>query len=438
VALLHVLQRLSGPLRLQLQVLHLNHQLRGAESDGDEEFVRALAESLELPCFAERTQLPAGNLEQAARDARREFFFRLRDEHGLDRIALGHTLSDQAETVLFRFLRGSGLTGLAGMRPNTPEGLIRPLLAASRAEVRAWARAEGITWREDSSNSDLHFARNRLRTETIPALLRDYNPKLESVLAHTALVAHAEEDYWEREISTIYGEITKRTPLGSFLQVPELNVLDSAVQRRLVRRVLVGVRGDLRSIDMQHVEAVLAICRSSYGHDRVIIPGVDALRSYDTLLFARPGRLASDTRGYRLALHPGQEQELPYGAGLIHLGSGESEARFCANFKDAGYFPSETANLARQAINDGRLEDSLYVRNWEPGDSIVRSGHKSAEKLKTLFQEERVLLWERRHWPVVVCGDEIVWVRQFGCAAKFALAERGGDVLRLTYGKAKD
>ena len=436
VVLLHILYRLAPVLQAGLVVLHLNHQLRGTESDGDENFVRGLADSLGLPCFAERTQLGSGNLEQEAREARRRFFAKARRDHELARIALGHTRSDQAETVLFRFLRGSGTAGLAGMRFVTEEGLIRPLLEISRNEVRDWAITERIGWREDSTNADPKFARNKLRNEAIPVLTAGFNSNLEGVLAGTAAVAQAEEEYWAYEITTIYERISKRTQLGSFLQIPDLEGLPLAVRRRLIRRMLVDVRGDLRGIDLQHVDAVLGVCSSSHGHDRVIVPGVDVLRSFKTVLFTAPGKLNSEKRHYTLDLKVGEINELPYGLGSIGLCFVNSGAQFCANFKSEEYFPTEIADLDRDALGGGEPVRPLRVRNWEPGDELRRSGHRVPEKLKSLFQEYRVLLWERRHWPVVVCGEDIVWVRRFGCAAEFQAADSSRDRIRLTYREA--
>ncbi|MDQ2773533.1 MAG: tRNA lysidine(34) synthetase TilS [Acidobacteriota bacterium] len=436
VVLLHILHRFAAQRQIEITVLHLNHQLRGTESDGDEEFVRVLADSLGLPCVTERTDLGAGNLEQVARDARREFFSRMQRELGLERVALGHTRSDQAETVLFRFLRGSGTAGLAGMRFVTAEGLIRPLLAESREEVRQWAITERIPWREDSSNENLKFARNRLRNEAIPSLAESFNPNLEGVLAGTADVAQAEEEYWDREISTVYGRISKRTQLGSFLQISDLHALHPAVLRRLIRRAIAEIRGDLRSIDLQHVDGIRAICASAHGHDRVIVPGVDALRSFGTLLLTIPGRLNSEKRQYRVNLELGTVHELPYRSGVICIDSVKSVAQFCANFKDERHFPLETAEIDGNALVGGELLRPLYVRNWEPGDDLQRPGHHGPQKLKSLFQEYKVLLWERRRWPVVVCGEEIVWVRRFGCAAKFQATADSPNRIQLRYREA--
>jgi tRNA(Ile)-lysidine synthase len=441
VALLHILQRL----KFRVTVLHVNHQLRGPESDADESFVRALADSLGLEVVVEQAPIQHGNLEQEARLARRRFFKRCLESHGFNKVALGHTRSDQAETVLFRFLRGSGLAGLAGMRMVTTHGLIRPLLTTSREDVRSWAAAEGIEWREDSSNADLRFKRNRLRNEVIPALAHEFNPNLEAVLSGTAELAGDEEDYWTEQVEAIYRQITKRTPicahnehqtpcglhLGSFFQISALLNLHVAVQRRVIRRALIDVRGDLRSIDMRHVDAILAICGSRHGHDRVIVPGVDAFRSFDTLLLAPVGELNSTPRHYQLELKLEENLELPFRVGRIIVSRARTGPQNCVNFKKEQQFPVEVVDLDGEALTAEGV--ALRVRNWEPGDELHRPGHQGAEKVKSLFQEHKVLLWERRDWPVVVAGDEIVWVRRFGAAAKFSAVSVGRESIRLSY-----
>jgi len=419
VALLHILRGLWS----ELVVLHVNHHLRGEESDGDEAFVRELAQSLGLTIVVEHAVPPAGNLEQEARRGRRAFFLRCREELDLKRVALGHTRSDQAETVLFRLLRGSGLTGLAGMRPASDDGFIRPLLTTSRDEVRRWAREQGLSWREDSSNSDLRFSRNRLRSETVPQLTQAYNPNLEGVLAGLASLAQTEESYWNEQVEAIYSKITKRNQLGSFFQIDQLSALHPALQRRFLRRAIQGVRGDLAGIDLAHVDAVLSLCSSRHGHDRVIIPGVDALRSFDELLLSRPGTLGDRPRNYRLALKCAQECELPFGAGTITLD------HFCANFKKEQDLEGEVSDLDASVL----AGEELSVRNWRPGDELHRTGHQTAEKIKSLFQQYRVPLWERRHWPVVVAGAEVVWARQFGGAAKFSVSSENRKIVRLAY-----
>jgi tRNA(Ile)-lysidine synthase len=430
VVLLQLLHRLATQFKAELLVLHVNHHLRGKESDADEQFVRELARCSGLECVVEHAEVDTSNIEEAARDARRAFFFRLLRERTVFRVALGHTLSDQAETVLFRLLRGTGLAGLAGMQMRDAAGLMRPLLTTTREEVRSWAQKEGIRWREDCSNEDLRFARNRLRNEFMPLLARHFNSNLEATLATTAFLAQAEEDYWNEAIRLVAAEITERTYLGSILNVSALNGLHPAVQRRVIRHTLTGVRGHLRSIDADHVEAILRLCRNEQGHNRVLVPGADALRSFDRLLVTTPGTLGGEKRHYQVEIRVGSVNHLPLHAGTLCVAAVNSEHINCANFKKDQDSSLEVAYLDGEAL---ARHGSLHVRNWEPGDQILRPGHHSPEKLKSLFQEHRVLLWERRHWPVVMSGDEIAWVRGFGPAAAFQATEVNGSAIRIAY-----
>ena len=184
VCLLHVLRELAPRWELRLTVLHLDHQLRGEESRQDALFVRELAAALDLPFELREIDVHSlcgetgDNLEQAARAARLEFFRSFLQAGTLDRVAVGHTRSDQAETVLFRFLRGSGTAGLSGIRPVTEDGIVRPLLEIQRPEIEQYLRERGIAWRTDSTNVSSAFARNRIRQELLPQLTREWNPRM--------------------------------------------------------------------------------------------------------------------------------------------------------------------------------------------------------------------------------------------------------------------
>ena len=436
VVLLHILHALVSALALRLSVLHVNHRLRGEESDEHERFVANLAHELGLPLFSVTAIPEPGNLEQEARDLRRAFFKLCREQHNIQKVALGHTRSDQAETVLYRFLRGSGLAGLAGMRMVTEEGLIRPLLEITRAEIRDWAKKRHIEWREDSSNTNDEFARNRLRNFVMPELAREFNPNLESILAGTASLAAAEEEYWFDQISGLYSKVARRCELGVLISVAELTAEYTAVQRRLIRRAICGVRGDLRSIDHDHVDAVLTICRSQDGHDRVIIPGVDALRSYGLLLLTKPGELGVVPRNYSIDLTWNQKMTLPFGAGEVELCALNSNDKNCVTVNKESQFPKEFAHFDLELLSRPALR--LQVRNWRPGDAILRPGHQRPEKIKSLFQESQVLLWERRHWPVAVANDEIFWARKFGAASSYIAKSDVRGIARLSYSVESD
>lgn len=429
VALLHLLRGLGEPEQVEFLVLHMNHQLRGEESEADEAFVRSLAASCGLAFLGAKAVRETGNLEAVARRQRHEFFGHAKAEQDLAAVALGHTQSDQAETVLHHLLRGSGIAGLAGMRFVSPQGLIRPLLGVSRQEVRSWALSENLSWREDSSNADLSFTRNRLRLETMPALRASYNDKLEAALARTSELAQTEEDFWQHESQRLFSTLARPNRLGVVLPVSGLAALPLASRRRLVREVIARLNHNrLTSLDFSHVEAVLSLCRTAEAHDRVAVPSIDAIRSFDSLLLAKTGRLASEKRGYRLELTE-DVCELPWGLGTICAGPVKPRAHICDKFKKDQEFSIQSVDLSASALR-GR---QLFIRNWEPGDKLQRAGHQSYEKVKRLFQESRIVLWERRHWPVVECEGEIVWVRRLGVSEGFAFRPEDAEGVELVY-----
>ena len=264
VALLRGLVALAPELGIVPVVLHLNHQLRGKESDADESFVAALAEQLSLEAAIGSVHVTAHegrSLEAAGRRARYAFFLHAAADHRLDSVATAHTREDQAETVLLRLLRGSGTSGLAGIlrvcdlsalaqsplppaarAGAAPPRLIRPLLCISRRKIASYLRLLRQPFRLDASNREPRFLRNRVRAELLPALERDYNPQLRQALCETAEVAAGENEFLEDLVSQILA--SQRAEAGKVAGAPEAGVevalfqpQPAAVQRRILRRL---------------------------------------------------------------------------------------------------------------------------------------------------------------------------------------------------------
>jgi tRNA(Ile)-lysidine synthase len=394
--------------------LHINHKLRGEESDADEAFVRELAASLHLPFHAATLPPPPGNLEQEARRLRHEFFAKAIAEGICLHVATGHTLDDQAETVLFRFLRGSGGAGLSGIRPETETGLIRPILGLRRAAIREWLQERGISWREDRSNADPAFRRNYIRLNVLP-MLAELNPSLPELLASTAAWAQGEEAYWAAEIARLTPKYLELGPETAFIDIRPFQVLPLAVQRRLLRRAIGHVKGSLRTIGFQHVESVRGLMASREGSGRIQLPELDIYRSFDRLRIAPQSFDARIERNFTVPLQvPG---ETTVSAPLLTIGMELA-------------VPSGVYNGGVNALDSAKCRGLLHLRNWRPGDHLERPEHPgTAVKIKTLFQDHRVPLWERRTWPVIVMGDSIVWTRQFGPARQFAATGESESIL---------
>ncbi len=412
VFLLHALHEMN----LAAAVLHVNHRLRGAESDGDEAFVRDLAARLRLPSYAAALPVGEGNIEQEARRARYRFFAECIANGFCDAVATGHTIDDQAETVLSRFLRGAGSAGLSGILPITESRIVRPLIDLRREDIRCWLAAHDIAWREDRSNDNTDFLRNRIRLETLPQLA-SLNPALPSVLASTAEWARAEEEYWTAELDRLeadYLQVDREAILirtGPFLSLP------LAAARRLLRRGIERVSGGLRGIDFRHVEAIRALMETREGSGRIQLPGLDIYRSFDWLRLAPIGYDSRLPRDFEFPLRVPGLTEVPERRLTI-------EMELVTNVR--------VYNRQMDALDWERCAGSLMLRNWRPGDSYTpKNCAKPGPKIKTLFQENRIPLWDRRTWPVVVKGDSILWTRQFGVAEEFAATPESRQILSI-------
>jgi tRNA(Ile)-lysidine synthase len=408
VALLRLLLELRKELGVVVAVVHFNHRLRAAESDEDQRFVAHLAEGhqLELHCASgEVAQYAAEkhlSLETAAREMRYAYFRRLLLDGQLNRIATGHTLDDQAETVLLKIVRGAGGRGLAGIYPELPvrcsqfsASIVRPLLGTRRGELERYLRGLGQSWREDASNRDLRHRRNRVRHGILPRLERYLNPAVREALAETAEIARVEEEYWGKEVARVLPLVWQ----GGVLNLAVLVNLPLALQRRVVRAATesLGVR-----LDFRHVEEILALSSSRAG-STVLPDGFLVSRKAGGLWFASKIKTPLATEyEYRLSV-PGSVAVL------------ETESRFEAVLVSGnaaeGYNPEDL-------MDRSQLAAELKVRNWQAGDRFWPVHTKAPKKIKELLQERHVTGRERKLWPVVVSGTEVVWVRGFLASAR--------------------
>jgi tRNA(Ile)-lysidine synthase len=297
VALLHVFVQLQPALRLTLCVIHVDHQLR-PDSAADAAFVQALAARFKVPTVMEQRDVGAlcranrWSLEEGARRIRYETFLEAAARWSANVVALAHTADDQAETVLMRLLRGSGLTGLAGipsLRETNGIRIVRPLLACWRQEILDYLASAGLTYRQDASNEDRRFLRNRIRHELLPLLARDYNPNIKQALIQLAgqsrvdgtYLAAAARRHWKRMATPLRrGEIA--------LKLPALARQPQALQRQLVRQALRQLQGDLNQFEFRHWVELERLLGPGAAPDAVDLPGgVRVVRKDDRLCFQR-------------------------------------------------------------------------------------------------------------------------------------------------------
>lgn len=402
-------------------VLHVQHGLRGQASIDDAAFVRELAEQLNLPCEVVQVDTPQRmtehkeSVETAARSLRYQAFREVLASGNIDKIATAHTLDDQAETVLMKLLRGAWTEGLSGIHPElcmdsataraSQNGhasgniCVRPFLAVQRAQIEAYLRAIGQPWRQDASNDSLEHTRNRIRHELLPKL-REFNPQIDSILAHMADNARAEEQHWQVALDRLLpllllpGKPTRgggrsvSTANGSAelaIEIARLQDLDLALLRRVLRATAERAGATL---DFDATERLLTLVRPT-AHAPAkrmrleLSAGVSVERSTRELRFGRSSTSSfSELCTYELPV-PGAVE-----APAFH-------ARFTASW------PQELASQSSCA----------QVRAWKPGDRVELQHSRGPKKVKEILNRMRISAEDRTAWPVVMWKGNIIWMR---------------------------
>ncbi|NOY12488.1 MAG: tRNA lysidine(34) synthetase TilS [Deltaproteobacteria bacterium] len=416
VVLLHLLHSVAAARRLQLSVAHLDHRIR-PESVADADFVRRLCVDWGIPCVVESRDIPQLavaqkiSLEMAGRQARREFLLRQADQVGARLIALAHHRDDQVETFLLRLLRGSGVAGLAAMRP-LRDCWWRPLLECSRDEILNYARQQQLEWVEDVSNVDTIYLRNRLRHQLLPQL-RDVNPQLDRRLAELCRQLQVDDDYWRRQVAEILPSVTLASEDGLRLDRRSLLALPEALRVRVLREALRQVRGDIQRLEAVHLHAVTDLLSSERSQAQLDLPACWVARRYEQLWLRR--RAAKRLPAYDLPLSVPGELQLPCGRSLRAQLRDEvtGESTWVAEFSLAG------------------LKEPLRVRNWRAGDRFEPQGLAGSKRLKRLFSDQQIELEERLRVPLLVSGETILWVVGLRRSRRAPVVAKPGEILHL-------
>jgi len=423
-ALLYGLHALAPGQRWRLVVAHLDHALR-PDSGADAAFVRRQAAALGLPFIGARADIRSlphavgRSEEEAARLARRSFLQRAARRAGADAVALGHTVDDQAETVLLNLTRGAGTLGLAGMAPAAGP-FVRPLLAVTRADVLAYLASRGVNWRDDPTNRDLRYLRNWFRQAVLPPL-ETRTPGIKRALAALAGTARAEEEVLERRTASLLARLVREADRERIALAAAFPfALPEALRGRAVRRLYADLVGTRRGLERRHVAAVLSLAEGEV----VCLPhGAVVRRTRDGLAFERR-RPEPALEAWEAALRlPGWTTLPPVGVALAATyepapdplrGRGLTEVWLAARFAAA----------------------SLRVRSWREGEAMRPVGLGGRKKLQDIFVDAKVPAARRRRWPVVSEGSNIIWVPALALA-EGAAAAPGERSVRLRWEPAE-
>lgn len=411
--LLALLLELRQELSLEIFLGHFNHKLRPRAED-DEKFVKNVAQKHSLPlfvgsrnvrAFAKRRKL---NLEEAARKLRYDFLRKTAANIGANKIATGHTMTDQAETLLMRLMRGSGMQGLAGLYPMVEGMIIRPLIQLEREDIKLYLKKRGIPYQIDESNFDRRFLRNRIRMELIPYIRKNFEPKIVAQLGKVASILQEEE--------ALLGKIAMEKAQSAILiknrqiclDLDSLFSLPLALRRRTVRRFIHQLKGDLRGISFKDIESVLAMAKGKEYHMK------------KNLILCREGGLIFlKARNFRQAKY-----EYRW-SGRKSLKIKEVNSIFEGKELGMEDFASLDFNDNVYAYLDlEKLRFPLLVRSRREGDRYRPLGSPGKKKLKEIMRAKHIPLSQRKSQPLFLSGKEIVWVLGLPVSEKYKISHQ--------------
>ena len=489
VCLLHILAEWRRKLGVRLHVAHLNHQLRGTESEADAEYVSNLANSLGIPGTVESQDVAAHRIarrcsvEEAARELRYAFFARVARKAGAHRIAIGHTRDDQVETILMHILRGTGVTGLSGLAPCSPLAYagpetsspassrslpvpsgslagrsnlltIRPLLDIAREETVSYCQEHQLEPRTDSSNLSPSFFRNRLRLHLLP-LLRQYNPSFDQALLRLADIAKEDNAFMEQQASALWNELARQDNNAICLDRKHMAALPIALQRQLLRTAVAKLAGDVRDIEASHIEAARSLLDKQPGK-RICLPhGLVCQGDYDELTIARePSAVAALSSVTAREAWPSQLPPCPFPPlpdefhlrvpgktafpgwnVLASIVRGQVAFLSSRHTMSASERTQQSSLVAHFDLQKAGM--NLCVRKRRPGDRFQPLGLNMSKKLHEFMVDAKIPRSWRGRIPIVCSPRQIIWIVGWRIDDRVKLTEASKEILRLEFIKSE-
>ena len=430
VALLSLLHRLRSSWSLTLTAVHFNYGLRGVESDEDQVFVETLCRELEIPLYARRLDVRdrarRTSLQAAARDLRYRAMTDIAETCGADRIAVGHTADDQAETILLWMLRGAGLAGLSGMPISRDRTIIRPLYQTKRQEILAYLQRAGLSYRQDSSNAKLVYARNRVRHEVLP-ILKKLVPSSVDALCRLADLCREDDRYLDQHVAALCASGVRQEGCGGWvIDRVFLQQLPLAIQRRVVRDVLRRCDPRRRPASARTIGQVLQAVTKKGSFQAIAMKSTRLVVDQDVVRFIPSGpRGVSREQSHQLVPEILAIPSLVSWAGTDQTIQVEKQER--EQVRDI------TQGQGRIVLDADRVSGPLMVRVWKPGDRFHPLGMKGrSKKLQDYFMDLKVPIADRARIPVVVAPEGIVWVVGYRQDERWAVTARTQRCLVVT------
>ncbi len=410
VCLSYTLKMLSQKLSIKkIALAHLNHKLRGYKSDRDANFVLSLAKNFDMECYIkdenvlEYKKNNKLSLEEAGRKLRYNFFEEISNSYGYNKVAIGHNADDNSELVFMYLIRGSGLTGLSGIRPVRDDKIIRPLIKMQKSKILDFISKNKLSYVIDDSNNDKIYLRNKIRHELLPMIKTCYNPNIVETITRFTNIIRSEEEWIEKNIDNLFPNLISNKNKFT-LYLPLFNNLDVALKRRVIRKAIEKVKGDLRRISFSHIDSVLYILNNGKESSSLNLPDdVYIFRKKDILFFSK-----KKEKDYVLKDDNLIRYEI-INTGTIFIQEIKAILTFEIFEGNSNFL--NLYNSPNTALFDmDKLSFPFFLRKAVHGDKFIPLGMSGNQKLKTYFINNKIPKSERWNSLVLLNKEKIIWL----------------------------
>lgn len=422
-ALAVILAQIAPSWDIQLIIAHFNHNLRGSESDQDEQDAGKLAARLNLPFISRKMSKPSVpkglSPEDFYRRERYQFFEEVAKSNKANKIALGHNLQDQAETVLLHLLRGSGLDGLKGISPLRDGKYIRPLLEVSRPEIIAYLDGARINYRQDSSNESKLHLRNKIRLELLPYLKNEFNPKIDEALAQMAAILHDENVFIEQCVGkALSSTCVKKLKNRILINIEYIKTLPRSIQRRLLKELLENFSLQRNGIAFLHIDSIDKLLQKSGSGKKICLPGgIEARREYENLILERP-------KADHQPVEYSYKVEIP---GTIYI----ARRNLTVNFQLVEKNKIDFSDKNKSYADMDKIQFPLVLRNRRAGDWFQPLGMVGRQKLKSFFINHKITQQKRNEIMLLADQQGVIWIENMHMNDQVKITLETKNVLEL-------
>ncbi|MCT4508979.1 MAG: tRNA lysidine(34) synthetase TilS [Tepidibacter sp.] len=429
ICMLHILNYLKDEFNIKIYAAHLNHKIRGIEAQKDAMYVAKICDIIRVPCFIRAIDVPAYckekgvSLEEGARILRYNMFFEIKEKISADKIAIAQNINDQAETVIMRIMRGTGLQGLKGIQYKREDGIIRPLLDIDREDIEKYCEQNNLAPRIDQTNLEEIYTRNKIRLKLIPYMVENFNPNLKESISRMTNLLKDDSDFIMEESNKSFNDICNKISDNTIsLDIDKFINTHKALKNRIIRKCIDFVLGDIKGIEQKHIQDVNNLINSHKNNLRIDLPKGLLVYKKNTSIIFTDEDLVEEKISYDYIIPK---------SGYIKIK--ESNTIVESKILNIDEYQKSKSDKYIKFFDADKIKGNLSIRNRRNGDKIKLLGLGGSKKIKDLFIDLKIPKEERDLIPILSDENGIMWVIGHRMSEDYKIESNTRNVLRISF-----